>query len=278
METNLVRSILTLTGVNITPDKFYLLESRLNDVMDEYGFKTFDEASYHLENGRDSDFAESVIEKITTHETRFFREETVFDALVLQIIPEWMEKNKITILNPGNCQMEIWSAGCSTGQEPYSIAIAIAEKFPSLAKNISILATDISGPTLTRAERGVFSKFDVERGMPPHLLRKYFHEVNSEYQICDEIKQMVRFQRHNLISSPAPGAFNAIFCRNVCIYFQDHVRKSVYEILCSSLRPDGSLVLGSVESLHGFVSNYIVRECGLARYFEINSSSVTMFQ
>jgi len=273
----LVRAILNRTGMLITEDKLYLLENRLTEVMEEYGIASFDQVAYLLENGTDSFFAESVIEKITTHETRFFREESVFDALVLQIIPEWIEKNQIRLQGNSDLRFDIWSAGCSTGQEVYSIAIAIREKFPTLAPRIRILGTDLSAPTLEKAISGLFNQFEIDRGMPPRLLARYFEKRECGYRITDEIRNMVRFQHHNLITCAMPGTFDVIFCRNVCIYFQEYLRRAVYQGLVNALKQDGSLVLGAVESLVGYASNFVIRECGLARYYEANCASVTMF-
>ena len=284
MEKNLVETILSMTGIHITPDKYYLLESRLNEVMRECNFHSYDEIAALLKQSHDSELAHSVIDKITTHETLFFREESIFDALVLQILPEWLERNPETATIPQN--ITVWSAGCSTGQEPYSIAMAICEKFPKLSPRVKITATDISRHTLEKAEKGIYTKFEIDRGMPPHLLKKYFHEKihagnappgNPLFEISNDIKGMVQFKRHNLTSLEAPGLFDIIFCRNVCIYFQEELRKKIYESLIASLKVDGALVLGAAETLYGIIPNVIVRECGMARYFEGNSSNVTFF-
>ncbi|MBI3396542.1 MAG: protein-glutamate O-methyltransferase CheR [Spirochaetia bacterium] len=230
-----------------------------------------------LKTARDHEFTERVIDKITTHETRFFRDESIFDALVLQIIPEWLERKGAGPVQRGESPLHIWSAGCSTGQEPYSIAIMIREKFPALAGITSILATDISVHTLVKAERGWFSSFEADRGIPPHILSRYFDAHEGGYLVKQHVRDMIQFKKHNLIADPYPAGMDIALCRNVCIYFTETQKRGIFERLARSLKVDGTLILGTAESLVNFYSNYVLRECGLARYYEINTSNVTMF-
>ncbi len=275
--TLLVDTIRMLTGVSLEPDKTYLLDHRLSELMQQYGLRTFDEVAHMLRAAEDGQFVDTVIDRITTHETRFFRDESIYDALVLQILPEWLERKGAAAVQRREVPLHIWSAACSTGQEPYSIAMMIREKFPAIADVTSILATDISAPTLAKAERGWFSQFEVDRGIPPHILSRYFEPEGQGYVIKPVIRQMVQFKRHNLIGDPYPSASDIVLCRNVCIYFTDAEKRSIFHRLAAALKSDGTLILGTAESLANFYSNYVLRECGLARYYEINASTVTMF-
>lgn len=266
------------TGVALEEDKIYLVEARLSDLMREYSISSYDDMAHAFENTSDPEFFNQVVDRITTHETRFFRDESIFDAFVVQIIPEWFEKRGITRANPGSTPLDIWSAACSTGQEVYSLAMLICEKYPEFAKKVRFLGTDISIPTLEKARNGIYSAFEMERGIPDHFRSRYFNSVPGGMQIAQSIRAMVEFRVLNLVSDSYPASFDIIFCRNVCIYFTEEEKKRVFSRLASVLKPDGILVLGSAESLGGYCSNYVMRECGLARYYEMNNSSVTMFK
>lgn len=271
-------SIHKMTGMRIEDDKIYLIETRLGDVMREFNLKTYDEIAAKLEHGNDEAFIDRVIEKITTHETRFFRDESIFDALVMQIIPEFLERKGVTTTNPGNIKIDIWSAGCSTGQEAYSIAMVLNEKLPAVAKITSILGTDISRETIGKAKKGVYTKFEVERGVPDSLLGRYFTSLEgSMYQVNDSLKRNINFQYHNLLNQNFPGHYDIIFFRNVAIYFEEDYRIKLYNMMKNHIKKDGILVLGSAESLSGYIQDYIIREYGLARYYEVNASLVTIF-
>lgn len=273
----LVGIIQNMTGVYLTDDKIYLLDSRLRDLMQEYSLKNYDEVAAILLGGTDENFTHRLIDQITTHETKFFRDESIFTALVDQMIPEWMDRRGISPSSPRNEILSIWSAACSTGQEPYSIAMIVRDRFPLLYPNLRITATDISRDSIERAKAGYYTNFEIQRGMPPHMLTKYFIQEKDGYRISSELKTNIDFRIHNLISDPYPGRFDIIFCRNVLIYFDDATRKTVHGRLRESLKDDGALVLGSSENLIGSLTDYIVRECGLARYYEF-SKQVTFFK
>ncbi|MCS7205450.1 MAG: protein-glutamate O-methyltransferase CheR [Leptospiraceae bacterium] len=270
--------IQNLTGVYLTEEKKYLLDSRLNQLMKDYNLKSYDEVALKLITKDDLEFYHKVVDRITTHETRFFRDESIFDAFVKQIIPEWMEKHgntKTQIKKP----LKIWSAGCSYGQEPYSISISLLEHHPYLFPYTEILATDISKDVIERAKKGVFTDFEVQRGVPEFIKQKYFVAINEkEFKIKDEVKRNIQFQVHNLIQDPYPSGFDIIFFRNVLIYFDMEQRKIIIDKMIQSLRnQEGTLILGSSENLLNLADNYIIREFGIARYYEF-SKSVTFFK
>lgn len=296
----LLKMIHRLTGVFLEDEKVYLLESRLSEIMKKNNLTTWDQVASKLEQGTDIPFIEAVIDKITTHETRFFRDESIYDGLVMQMIPEILERKGVHIeqlyghglkaeqqsshtkIMSGTSggldyRLNIWSAACSTGQEPYSIAIMIREKQPAIAPYVTILATDISKESLRRASDGRYTKFEVDRGMPEYLLKKYFTKDGDQYVINDDLKKMVRFKPINLVSEPFPNMFDVIFCRNVIIYFAEEQKKQIFLNLQKALKPDGALVLGSAESVAGYLDDFIIREFGLSRYYEIKSSQVFLF-
>jgi len=264
----------TLTGVYLDKGKTYLLEHRLSDLMRDYHLESFDEVIHKLETQNDIHFRNKIIDSITTHETKFFREVSLFDALIAQILPEWLSRSGSS--QPADKKISIWSAGCSTGQEPYSAAIMIKEHLPTLLPHTSILATDISTLAIERAQKGEYTEFEIDRGMPPHLRDRYFKKGQETYVLDPAIRSLVTFSQHNLLKDSYPGPFDIIFCRNVAIYFDDNDKKKVHENIKKALKPDGVMVLGSAEFMNGFVNGYIIREFGLARYYEF-SSKVTLF-
>jgi len=279
--TQLVSIIQNLTGVYLTEDKVYLLDSRLRDLMKEHELKTYDEVAARIIGQTDPEFTNRLIDQITTHETKFFRDESIFNALADQMIPEWMERRGISRssvqLGSSNETLRIWTAACSTGQEPYSIAMIIRDHFPLLFNKLQIFATDISKESIERAKDGYYTNFEIKRGMPDHMLTKYFTPADGGYRINDELKKPIDFNVHNLVSDLFQTQFDFIFCRNVLIYFDDTTRKAILLKLKNSLKADGALILGSSENLIGALPDYIVREAGLARYYEF-SSQVTFFK
>lgn len=273
----LIVAIERLTGMQIQEDKLYLLEGRLSDILKGAGIDTYDEAAVKLDLEPDSDFTNSIIDKITTHETRFFRDESIFDALVAQIVPEWLEKRGMKIKDASSAQLKIWSAGCSTGQEAYSVIMMLKEKIPGIVNNLQVYGTDIGAETLEKARAGLYSKFEVDRGVPPHLLNKYFDQEGDRYRIKSDVRDHVKFDHLNLVTDRYPTGFDIIMCRNVAIYFPDPLRRTVYEKIRQAANKDGVIILGSAESLNGYIENFIVREFGLSRYYEVNASQVTLF-
>jgi len=272
------KAIQDRTGVLIETEKDYLFDTRLSELMKQRGITTFDELARAFEATGDQLLLDEIIDRITTHETRFFRDESIFDAFAMQMIPEWFEKRGLTPLQSSQARFDVWSSACSTGQEAYSLVIMVAEKWPALLGSMHVTATDISGPTLERARLGVFTNFEIERGMPAHLKERYFDKHPDGWQIKQHIRDRVKFSRHNLISDPFGGPFDVVFCRNVLIYFSDDQKRQVIAGLVRSLKQDGVLVLGSAESLSGLYTNYVLREYGLARYYEMNDSHVTIFK
>ncbi|MBS0619036.1 MAG: protein-glutamate O-methyltransferase CheR [Spirochaetes bacterium] len=270
-------AIKKLTGLHIEPEKYYLFEHRFADVMREYKLTAYGELLAAIENGGDRHLLSRVIEKITTHETRFFRDESIFDALAQQIIPEWKEAHAI----PGDTlqypELRIFSAACSTGQEVYSIAMILAEMHPTLVKKVRIIGSDISEESVAKARSGEYTEFELSRGLTEKYRKKYFISIAGGARIDKALLPAIEFRQMNLLADRVDQRFDIIFCRNVAYYFEPEARVALFEKMQRALVADGVLILGSAESLSGIMTDYVLREYGLARYYELNTVNVTMF-
>ncbi|TGK20124.1 protein-glutamate O-methyltransferase CheR [Leptospira fluminis] len=267
-----------VTGLSLTDEKTYLLESRLSGLMSDHKIASFYEFSKKFENSHEVDFREKVIERITTHETKFFRDESIFETILDRIIPEIIDRKNELYKGWKNHPIRIWSAACSTGQEPYSVAIAIRERLPHVFKNIKILATDIAKETIEKARSGCYTSFEIGRGLEEYHLGRYFDKLpDGTFRINDEIRSVVEFKQHNLISSEFPTGFDLVLCRNVSYYFDSNERRNLFDKIAKTLNQDSFLIIGSAESVSDFSSKFLLREFGLCRYYEVNSSNVTLF-
>lgn len=266
------------TGLSLNEEKIYLIESRLSGLMEDYKMSSYQELTDRFQNHSDKEFREKVIDRITTHETKFFRDDGLFEALVSRIIPELLEQRAQSNANSTGSNLKIWCAACSTGQEPYSIAMEIKEKAPEIFKKTKIFATDIAYDTLIKAKSGIYSNFEISRGLDTKYLNKYFTKISdTEYQINDEIKSIVEFKYQNLISDDFPTGFDLILCRNVSYYFDHDDRRKLFKKIEKSMNPDSFLILGTAESITDYSSTFIVREFGKFRYYELNPTNVTFF-
>lgn len=270
-------AIKKLTGLHIEPEKYYLFEHRFPEVMQQYKIADYGALLNAIENGHDIHLLSRVIEKITTHETRFFRDESIFDALAEQILPEWKERMGVPGTEMQYPPLKIWSAACSTGQEAYSIAIMIAEFHPQLVKKVQIIGTDISEESVARAAAGEYTNFELSRGLPEKFRKKYFIDAGNGARVNKALLPPVDFRPMNLLQDASPDRFDIIFCRNVAYYFAAEARVELFQKMKSSLKQEGILILGSAESLSGILSDYVLREFGLARYYELNTANVTIF-
>ncbi len=273
----IANAIKRLTGLHIEPEKYYLFEHRFPEVMKENGITDYAQLLYEIEKGSNPKLIGRVIEKITTHETRFFRDESIFDALVEQIIPEWKERNAAAAGDGQYPPLKIWSAACSTGQESYSIAMMLAEFHLQLVRKTQIIATDISEESVARGIEGRYTTFELSRGLPEKFRKKFFSETEGGAIVNRTLMPAIDFRTMNLLTEPAPDRFDIIFCRNVAYYFAPESRVALFQKMKAALKPEGVLVLGSAESLNGILTDYVLREFGLARYYELNTANVTLF-
>jgi len=235
------------SGLVLSVDKHYLLESRLLPVARRAGLAGLAELVHRLLSNDCEALAAEVVEAMTTNESFFFRDKIPFEHFRDTIIPR-------LIAARSHCRrIRIWCAAASTGQEPYSLALSIKEMGDRLSGwNVEIIATDISSEALRRARSGIYSQFEVQRGLPIMLLLKYFKQTGENWQIGPDIRAMVQFRALNLISDFAHlGVFDLVFCRNVLIYFDQPTKISVLDRLAHNLDRNGYLVLGAAETVVG---------------------------
>jgi chemotaxis protein methyltransferase CheR len=213
---------------------------------------SIDALTQKLRTGGEKDLHRKVVEAMTTHETYFFRDNHPFETLKTTVFPQIIAKRS------KEKKMTIWCAAASTGQEPYSVLMTLLECFPEIFKwDFKFIATDISTEILKRAKFGRYTQVEVNRGLPPYYLRKYFKKIDSEWEVLPELRQMIDFRQMNLIKpwSLMPQA-DLILLRNVMIYFDTQTKKSILERMRSSLTPEGFLMLGCTESTFNICKDF----------------------
>jgi chemotaxis protein methyltransferase CheR len=245
-------------GLHFTDDSKYLLEKRLGKRLQHHGLKSFKDYYYLLRYNRQNDQELSeVIDSITTNETYFFREDFQLKTFTEEILPEIrLRKEK-----EGTKRIRIWSAGCSTGEEPYTIAMLILEMAGFHDWQIDIIGTDISQRVLQAARKGVYGASSF-RATDPAFRSRYFAETEGKFRIADRVKSLVTISHLNLFDFPRVallGKMDVIFCRNVIIYFDQVAKKKVIESFFNRLRPEGFLLLGHSESLMSISNAFRLR-------------------
>ena len=242
------------SGLVLTADKQYLVESRLLPVARRVGHDGLAKLVEKLRGGGDEALATAVVEAMTTNESFFFRDKVPFEHFRNIVMPALIAARQ-------NARaIRIWCAAASTGQEPYSLAMALRQMAREIAGwRIEILATDLSGEVLHKARQGLYTQFEVQRGLPIQLLVEYFTQVGERWQIAPELRGMVRFQQLNLLSDFFHlGTFDLIFCRNVLIYFDQPTKIDVLERLAQVTATHGFLVLGAAETVVGLTDRFKV--------------------
>lgn len=240
------------SGLVLTEDKAYLLESRLMPLTRKAGMKSLDELVSTVRLKRDEGLIKDIVEAMTTNESLFFRDSKPFNQLRDLILPTLLKTRAATR------KIRIWSAACSSGQEPYSIAMIIKEAGAAFSGwNIEIVATDLSTEILDKAKNGIFSQFEVQRGLPITLLVKYFKQEGEKWKISNDLTSMVTFRSFNLLESPASlGQFDVVFCRNVLIYFDQETKGKVLDGISGIMPDDGLLYLGGAETVLGLTEHF----------------------
>jgi chemotaxis protein methyltransferase CheR len=235
------------SGLVLTADKGYLLESRLGPVAHKYGHANLDALVAALRVTPRGQMLTDVVEAMTTNESFFFRDGKPFDMFRTKFLPEILARNAATRT------LRIWCAASSTGQEPYSLAMLLQEEAKKLEGwNCQILATDISNEALERARSGIYTHFEVQRGLAIQRLIKFFEKQGELWQIKPEIRSMVQYRQFNLLQDPrAFGRFDVVFCRNVLIYFDQPTKTQVLNSISTVLDKDGILLLGGAETVFG---------------------------
>lgn len=243
--------ILERSGIYFAENKMYLVKNRLAKRMEELQIKTVRDYFYHVKYDLSMREFNRLMDLITTNETSFFRNEPQLLAFSDEVLPLLIaEKMKLR----GPKTLKIWSAGCSTGEEPYTLAIQILERLHTLAGwSVEIIANDISEQVLQKARHGEYSGITL-RNVKPELLSRYFTSSGEVYKVKPEVKMMVKFSHVNLNDPRQISMINGmdvVFCRNVMIYFNDDVKKHLVRGFYNSLRPGGYLFIGHSETLHG---------------------------
>ena len=255
--TAIANTLRARSGLTIGQDKLYLLETRLAPLMQREGVRTLDALASRLRPG--SALEVEMVEAMTTNESLFFRDGKPFDTLRRIVLP------RLHAGRPAGASLRIWSAAAANGQEAYSIAMVAAEMAPVLAgRRIEMVATDIAREPLARARQGLYSHFEVQRGVPTNLLVKYFTKQGQQWRVRQPLRDMVSFCQWNLLSDlRALGVFDVVFCRNVLIYFDAPTKMSVLDAIARQLQPDGTLFLGGSETLPGASEALSARETEL---------------
>jgi chemotaxis protein methyltransferase CheR len=233
------------SGLDLSSDKQYLVESRLIPLARRGGLPGIAELVARLKGGSDP-LTAAVVEAMTTNETFFFRDRIPFDHLRETIFPA------LARARANRRALRIWCAAASTGQEPYSIAMSVKEFAGLSGWRVEIIATDLSQAVLEKAKAGIFSQFEVQRGLPIQMLVKYFTQTGGLWQLNADIRAMVEHRQLNLLQDFSHlGMFDVIFCRNVLIYFDQDTKVGIFDRLARVLEPDGVLALGAAESVVG---------------------------
>jgi chemotaxis protein methyltransferase CheR len=239
------------SGLVLSPDKQYLVESRLAPVARKAGLANLTELVGKLRRA-DERLAVEVVEAMTTNESFFFRDKIPFEHFRDTVMPA------LLAARAAQKRIRIWCAAASTGQEPYSLAICLKEMKDKIAGwRIEIVGTDLSVEVLEKAKAGIYSQFEVQRGLPIQMLVKYFSQVGDTWQLSPQIRAMVQYRPLNLLGDfSSLGGFDLVFCRNVLIYFDQGLKIDVLNRLARVVEPDGYLVLGAAETVVGLTDAF----------------------
>ncbi|MFJ4354331.1 protein-glutamate O-methyltransferase CheR [Pseudomonas sp. NPDC089428] len=247
-------------GILLGENKQYLVSSRLNKLMEQQGIKSLGELVQRIQTQPRGGLREQVVDAMTTNETLWFRDTYPFEVLKNKVIPEFIRNN------PGQ-RLRMWSAACSSGQEPYSISMAIDEfersNLGQLKMGAQIVATDLSGSMLTNCKTGEYDSLAIARGLSQERLQRYFDTKGpGRWAVKPAIRSRVEFRSFNLLDSYASlGKFDIVFCRNVLIYFSAQVKKDILMRIHGTLKPGGYLFLGASEALNGLPDHYQMVQC-----------------
>lgn len=236
----------TRAGIVLTPDKTYLLESRLGPLARREGLASIDDLVQVVRARREERLIAQLVDVMTTNETFFFRDKTPFDTLKEAVLPPLAASRR-------GSRIRIWCAACSTGQEPYSIAMMLDQNQQLTGGvPVEILASDISDRCLERARQGLFTQFEVQRGLPIQMLMQYFTQQDDQWRISERLRGQVAFRRQNLLEPTVGlGRFDVVFLRNVLIYFDPRTKAEILEKIAAQVNPGGFLILGAAETVVG---------------------------
>lgn len=262
-----------LCGIHLDESKSYLVESRFVPILAKHECRSVSEFARMVRDGLPKAKA-AFIDAITTRETTFFRDASPFKALENKVLPELIDSKEET---PFPRRLRIWSAACSSGQEPYSIAMTISKLIPDFLRwDISIYATDICDAAIAKASSGVYSDFEIDRGMSELDRTNFFIKQPGGWKVRDDIRSLVRFETRNLLMSfSGVGYFDVIFCRNVAIYFAEPVRDDLFRRLANVLQKEGALFVGHAEKLEHLGPEFAPQTHCRSIYYQPHKSRVT---
>jgi chemotaxis protein methyltransferase CheR len=263
------------SGLVLTRDKVYLLESRLMPVARKHNMKALDEVVTSLKARPDGALARDIVEAMTTNESLFFRDTKPFEQFRKIVLPQLLRARA------NSRHIRIWSAACSSGQEPYSLAMVLDDLKAQLGGwRIELVATDLSNEILERARAGIYSQFEVQRGLPAQYLTRHFRQNGDKWHLDDRIRSMVTFRPFNLLDDMTGlGRFDVVFCRNVLIYFDQATKTRVLQSIAQRLPTDGMLYLGGAETVLGLTNRFepVPGERGLYRPVDIANAILKAF-
>jgi chemotaxis protein methyltransferase CheR len=240
------------SGLILSADKQYLVESRLLPIARKAGLAGLSQLVWKLREPGAERLIVEVVEAMTTNESFFFRDKIPFEHVRETIMPA------LLATRAAERRIRIWCAAASTGQEPYSLAMALKEMGKATADwRVDIVATDLSTEVLEKARAGIYSQFEVQRGLPIQLLIKYFTQIGESWQITSDIRAMVHYRSFNLLNDFSHlGLFDVVFCRNVLIYFDQATKIGVFDRMARIVQRDGYLVLGAAETVVGLTDSF----------------------
>jgi chemotaxis protein methyltransferase CheR len=242
------------TGQQLSAGRRWRIETALSGLMRGRGIASIEQLTTTLMSGRDPGLRDAVVEALLNNETFFFRDRSAFELLLKGALPRLQRARE------RERRISIWCAGCSTGQEAYSLAMNFAEdKARWQGWTISILGTDVSRSAIQRARAGVYSQFEVQRGLSVlQMMRWFSDEEGQQWRISQQIRDMVRYEVHSLAQRPPRGPFDVILCRNVLLYFTDTMRSTVFQRLAEASAADAYLMLGAGETVIGHGSDFVI--------------------
>ena len=235
------------TGQQLTMSRRWRIETALSSLLRERGVASLDELITILVMGKEPNLSQQVVEALLNNETYFFRDRSPFDLIARHALPALAERRK------DQRRLRIWSAGCSTGQEAYSLAMLFAESPAQWAGwTIDILGTDVSTACVDRARSGTYTQFEVQRGLGINQMIRWFEECADGWRAVEALRKPLRFQVHNILEQPPhPGAFDVVLCRNVMLYLSADKKALAFDRLAGAMAPDGWLMLGAGETVIG---------------------------
>lgn len=241
------------TGQQLVAGRSWRVDAALAPILRDGGFETVDQLVSKIASGTGPALTERVIDALLNNETYFYRDKLPFDLLMAGPL------KRIEAARAASKRISVWSVGCSTGQELYSIAMTFAEQATRWRGwTIDLVGTDISRAVIERARAGTFSQFEVQRGLPVMQMVRWFSEEGGQWRIADSIRDMVRFEARSISDrSPQPGKFDIVLCRNVLLYFADSMRRLAFTRLADAINPDGTLMLGAGETVIGQTDRFV---------------------